>query len=80
MTKLERETLLRKTRNLVRETAYNLARIEASGEMGETYSRAAGLYCMACDQLHDLSISPDDARVFIRATYQPRYTYVRRTA
>jgi len=53
----------------VRETAYNLCRIEAeSPERGEAYSRAVSLYELACQSLRTFS---ETAEEYIRATYNP---------
>ena len=57
-------------RDLVRETAYNVARLEAeTSERGEAYSRAYCLYEQACNAYRTVAV-PSEADEFIAATYQ----------
>lgn len=54
---------------MVRETAYNVCRLEADGFQGEEYSRAADLYRTACRTLKAFSPAAD---TYISETYNPR--------
>lgn len=68
MTKRDMQSLaIMRFRPLVRETAYNVVRLDPRYGKGEEYSRAKSLYVMACDALRDFD---PDAEQFIRDTYQ----------
>lgn len=59
---------------LVRESGYNAAVIQATGQLDETYSRAMYIYQTACDLLRSLKWIPDthvNAEAFINCTYKP---------
>jgi len=57
-------------RDMVRETGYNIARVEVEyPKKDELYSRAMSLYRLACWHLEQVEGS--DAIVFIKRTYAP---------
>jgi hypothetical protein len=58
--------------NLVRESAYNCAMLNAAGNKGEEHSRAVGIYKEACYLLRDLAENKDEkneAECFIQSTW-----------
>jgi hypothetical protein len=65
-----RQRVITKLRDMVRETAYNLARIEADQlPQDETYSRAVCLRQQAADTLRDFDPASEK---FIESTYHTK--------
>jgi len=69
---MDKGRIIRCAQNLVRESAYNCAMLNASGNKGEENSRAIGIYKEACALLRDFSEDKEDkeeAERFIQATW-----------
>lgn len=67
----QKELTIGKAKDLVRETAYHLVRLQNDPDCpkDEAYSRSFGLYRLACGLLK--TALPNGADEFIRSTYNP---------